>query len=95
MLTVQQAAERLEVSPATVWRMLRRGALPSVKTRGRRLIPTSAVKSQRKASDDCKLEDIPPLTFDDPLWELIGAYKGPLNGPGSEDKYGALFDDDE
>jgi excisionase family DNA binding protein len=43
-LTIQQAARALAVSTRTIDRMIADGTLPSAKIRGRRLIPTAAVR---------------------------------------------------
>ena len=37
-VSVEEVGQALGVSPSTVWRMIRRGDLPSVRQRGRRLV---------------------------------------------------------
>ncbi|MGH8168535.1 MAG: helix-turn-helix domain-containing protein, partial [Woeseiaceae bacterium] len=41
---VPEAGRVLGVSDSTVWRMIRRGALPSIRRGGRRLVPRRALK---------------------------------------------------
>jgi excisionase family DNA binding protein len=43
LLTVAEAAELLRISRTTAYQVIRTGELASVRIRGRRLIPTSAV----------------------------------------------------
>lgn len=43
VLSPAEAAFRLGVSEATIWRAIRRGDLPSTKVDGARLIPRAAV----------------------------------------------------
>lgn len=83
---VHEAGKVLGVSVSTVWRMIRRGTLPSVRRSGRRLVPRRALeKTVRKAVDR-----IPPLTRDHPIFRLVGAGRGGGGTPGARDKHAIL-----
>jgi excisionase family DNA binding protein len=88
LLTVTEAAGELGVSPSTLWRMLRRGELASVRQSGRRLVPRSAVQKRVRAEPSATPT---PLSSEHPLWRLVGAFKSGGKGAGSSDKYAALF----
>jgi len=84
---VNEAGRLLGVSASTVWRLLRRGALPSIRKDGRRLIPSDALG--RPA--DRRVEDaIPPLGHDHAIFQLLGAGRGGGHTPGARDKHGLL-----
>jgi excisionase family DNA binding protein len=85
-LTVPEAGRALGVSTATVWRMLRRGALPSYRKDGRRLIPVSGFNRRRPATS----MTAPPYNEDHPMRRLIGAYRSGGQGPGAGDKHAIL-----
>ena len=86
-----EAARRLEVSESTVWRLLRGGALPSVKVGGRRRIAAPALRlAMRPVRHAARPERIPPLTLDDPLFTLAGRFRSDGRGPGSSDKHAYL-----
>jgi excisionase family DNA binding protein len=84
---VPEAGRVLGVSESTVWRMIRRGTLPSVRQGGRRLILRRALKkaNQKRSSDQ-----IPPFTKDNPLFRLAGAGRGGGQAPGARDKHAIL-----
>jgi excisionase family DNA binding protein len=85
LLSVDETARRLGVSVSTVWRLLRRGALPSVRQGGRRLVPDGAVR--KRASDAS-----PTPEFDDehPIFRLVGAGRSGGVKPGARDKHAIL-----
>jgi excisionase family DNA binding protein len=84
---VPEAGRVLGVSESTIWRMIRRGALPSIRQGGRRLVPRRALeKTSRKVSGD----RIPPFTKDSPLFRLVGAGRSGGNVPGARDKHSIL-----
>lgn len=87
MLTVPEASERLGVSVSTVWRLIRRGALPSVRRGGRRLVPEDALVRNQSAAGG---EDVPPFTGDNPIFRLVGAGRGGGRKPGARDKHEIL-----
>lgn len=88
LLTVGEAGEFLGVSDSTVWRLIRRGALPSVRRKGRRLIPRSALAAEKGAKRG--KAEIPPLTEDHPIFRLVGAGRSGGHGPGARDKHAIL-----
>jgi excisionase family DNA binding protein len=84
---VPEAGRVLGVSESTVWRMIRRGTLPSVRRGGRRLVLRRALeKTNRKLSSD----QIPPFTEDSPLFRLAGAGRSGGSTPGARDKHSIL-----
>jgi excisionase family DNA binding protein len=86
-MSVAEAGRALGVSPSTVWRMIRRGDLQSVRYRGRRLVLARAVAGgppRRRAAG------VPPLTRDHPIFRLVGAGHGGGQGPGARDKHAIL-----
>ena len=86
-VSVEEAGRALGVSPSTVWRMIRRGSLPSVRHRGRRLVLPEGLTSRARRS---AREEIPPLTRDHPIFRLVGAGRGGGSGPGARDKHALL-----
>jgi excisionase family DNA binding protein len=87
LVTVEEAGRALGVSRATVWRLIRRGDLPSIRRRGRRLVPSAALgdRSSRQRS-----RQIPPFTSEHPMFRLVGAGRGGGQAPGARDKHGIL-----
>ena len=85
LVGVAEAGRILGVSVATVWRMLRAGRVPSVRSHGRRLIPVTALRRSRRRR-------VSPFTLDNPMFRLIGAAHGDGRKPGSSDKH-ALLDE--
>ena len=69
LLTVREASQSLGVSISTVWRLIKRGALRSVRRNGRRLIPEDALLNRTAISDR---DEIPPLTEDHPIFRPVG-----------------------
>lgn len=89
LLSVEEAGRRLKVSRATVYRMIKRGALPSVRERGRRRVPESAVAGNRRFVHT-SLDHLPPFTLDNPIFKMAGAYRSGGQGAGASDKYAIL-----
>ena len=85
LLTVEEARQALGVSRATVWRLIRRGDLPSVRQRGRRLVRAAALRKRAG-----RTSAIPPLTSEHPIFRLIGAGRGGGRPPGARDKHAIL-----
>ena len=90
LLTVAEASRRLGVSESTVWRLLRRGALTSVRQRGRRLIPEDALEPLARRRAPRSERGIPPFTRDNPFFRLIGCARGGGRRPGAREKHEIL-----
>lgn len=86
LVSVEAAGRVLGVSRSTIWRMIQRGTLPSVRQGGRRLVRVSALK-QPKASRRSQLQ---ALTLDHPIFRLVGAGRGGGHAPGARDKHAIL-----
>ena len=86
LVSVSEAGRILGVSDSTIWRMIRRGALTSVRRRGRRLIPCETLESQALAEQG----EIPPLQPNHPMFRLVGAGRSGGKGPGARDKHAIL-----
>jgi len=86
-MTVDEAGRQLGVSASTVWRMIRRGELPSFLERGRRVVPQSAVTTPQTAVAETRL---PPFRSDNPLFRLAGAGRSGGRRPGARDKHAIL-----
>ena len=84
---VPEAGAVLGVSESTVWRMIRRGALPSIRKGGRRLVPRRALKKGARAMSG---DHIPPFTDDNAIFRLVGAGRGGGHDPGARDKHAIL-----
>lgn len=87
MLTVPQAGESLGVSVSTIWRMIRRGDLPSIMRGGRRWIPREAVQQRVVRRDE---DSIPAFDSGHPIFRLVGAGRSGGQGPGARDKHAIL-----
>jgi excisionase family DNA binding protein len=87
MITVEEAGRALGVSRSTVWRLIQRGGLPSVRRGGRRLVPASAVQARTHRRPT---EGIPPFSHDHPMFRLAGAGRGGGRTPGARDKHTIL-----
>lgn len=83
-VSVVQAGQALGVSVSTVWRMIRRGDLPSVRHRGRRLVPERSLSSRIARP---RRAQVPPFTKNHPIFRLIGAGHGGGHEPGARDKH--------
>ena len=84
---VREAGRVLGVSESTVWRMIRRGVLPSVQKGGRRLVRRKALeKSVQKVVRD----RLPPLTETSAIFRLVGAGRSGGVVPGARDKHAIL-----
>jgi excisionase family DNA binding protein len=86
--TAADAGKDLGVSLATVWRMIRRGELPTVRVGRRRYVDTRALKARIRRNEPERLR---PFDMDNAIWKLVGAYRseGALS---SQDKH-ALLDE--
>jgi excisionase family DNA binding protein len=86
-VSVEEAGRVLGVSPSTVWRMIRRGDLPSVRHRGRRLVLAQGLTTRARRS---ARQEIPPLSRDHPIFRMVGAGRGGGGAPGARDKHALL-----
>jgi len=87
MVTVDEAGRTLGVSRSTVWRLIQRGDLPSVRRGGRRLVPASAVNSRTRRRQTAAVS---AFSHDHPLFRLVGAGRGGGRTPGARDKHAIL-----
>lgn len=87
MVTVQEAGRALGVSRSTVWRLIQRGELPSVRRAGRRLVPATAVRARTQRR---RTAGVPPFSDDHPIFRLVGAGRGGGGTPGARDKHAIL-----
>lgn len=87
LITVEEVGRTLGVSRSTVWRLIQRGELPSVRRGGRRLVPASAIQTRARRR---RTEPIPPFSHDHPMFRLIGAGRGGGRTPGARDKHAIL-----
>jgi excisionase family DNA binding protein len=87
MITVEEAGRTLGVSRSTVWRLIQRGDLPSVRRRGRRLVPAGAVRARTRQR---QAQGTPPFSHDHPIFRLVGAGRGGGRTPGARDKHAIL-----
>lgn len=87
LVTVAEAGHVLGVSRSTVWRLIQRGALPSVRRAGRRLIPVTALRTRARRSHSPL---VPAFSDDHPIFRLVGAGRGGGKTPGARDKHAIL-----
>jgi excisionase family DNA binding protein len=87
LISVSAAADQLGVSLSTVWRMIRRGELLTVRVGRRRFLATSALSEKRVSPPARKLKPFGPAH---PFWRFIGAARGGRQGPGARDKHAIL-----
>jgi excisionase family DNA binding protein len=87
MVTVEEAGRTLGVSRSTVWRLIQRGDLPSVRRGGRRLVPASAIHTRARRR---RTGGIPAFSHDHPIFRLVGAGRGGGRAPGARDKHTLL-----
>jgi excisionase family DNA binding protein len=84
LLSVEEAGGVLGISRSTVWRLIRRGSIRSIRKGGRRLIPKEALVVGRGSR---AIHEIPPFTQDHPIFRLVGAGRSGGNQPGARDKH--------
>lgn len=87
LVSVEEAGHLLGVSRSTVWRLIQRGELPSIRQAGRRLVPMTALRTRRRrprATESAAFSD------DHPIFRLVGAGRGGGQTPGARDKHAIL-----
>jgi hypothetical protein len=62
--SVNDSSQRLNVSPSSIWRLIRRGELRTVKILGRTLVPESELQRIAQPKDEPTLVHAEPLTED-------------------------------
>jgi excisionase family DNA binding protein len=74
LLTVQETADILKVSPVTVRRFIKSRRLPAVRVgRALRVKREDVEKMPAQVDPDVeRLMNAKPFTMDDPLWQLVG-----------------------
>ena len=87
LFSVSEVGLRLHVSLSTVWRMIRRGELQTVKVGARRLVAGSSLKA---VSTPPPSRRVPVFTKAHPIFGMIGAGRSGGAGPGSSDKHAVL-----
>jgi len=87
LVPVIEAGRVLGVSRSTVWRLIRRGDLPSVSRGGRRLVPSRALLIHARRRTTAR---IPAFTANHPIFRLVGAGHGGGRTPGARDKHAIL-----
>ena len=86
LVTVEEAGRVLGVSRSTVWRLIQRGDLPSIRRGGRRLVRAAAIRTQARRQGT----DLPPFSLQHPMFRLVGAGRGGGKTPGARDKHAIL-----
>jgi excisionase family DNA binding protein len=86
MVTIDEAGRALGVSRSTVWRLIQRGDLPSIRRGGRRLVPTTAIRTRARRPGT----PLPGFSPEHPIFRLIGAGRGGGQTPGARDKHAIL-----
>lgn len=87
MITVEEAGHSLGVSRSTVWRLIQRGDLPSVRRHGRRLVPARAIQARVRRRRSAA---VAPFDLNHPMFRLVGAGRGGGKTPGARDKHAIL-----
>jgi excisionase family DNA binding protein len=87
MVSVEEAGRTLGVSRSTVWRLIQRGDLPSVRRGGRRLVPARAIQARAKSR---RTSTPTAFSIDHPIFRLVGAGRGGGRTPGARDKHAVL-----
>lgn len=86
-MTVEEAGRALGVSRSTVWRLIQRGELATIRRGGRRMVQATAL---RKRTARGPAAGIPAFSADHPIFRLVGAGRGGDKAPGARDKHAIL-----
>lgn len=84
---VADVSRALGVSLSTVWRLIRRGELPTIRRHGRRLVPAAALRQRPSRR---KERSVAPFRNDHPIFRLIGSGRSGGRTPGARDKHAIL-----
>jgi excisionase family DNA binding protein len=87
LVGIPEACSTLGISRSTVFRLIRRGSLQSIRKGGRRLVRKQALLQGGVRHAEQRL---PPLTRDHPIFRLSGAGRGGGRTPGARDKHAIL-----
>ena len=87
LVTVEEAGRTLGVSRSTIWRLIHRGELPTVRKGGRRLVQATAL--WKRATGGTGI-DMPAFSDDHPIFRLVGAGRGGGKAPGARHKHAIL-----
>ncbi len=87
LVGIDEAGRALGVSRSTVWRLIQRGDLPSVRKQGRRLVPGHALQARARLRQPSGMA---PFTLQHPMFRLAGAGRGGGKAPGARDKHAIL-----
>lgn len=87
MMTVEEAGRALGVSRSTVWRLIQRGDLASIRRGGRRLVVSTAIRTGARANRSAQVS---PFSHEHPIFRLVGAGHGGGAKPGARDKHAIL-----
>ena len=87
MMSVEETGRALGVSRSTVWRLIQRDELPSVRRGGRRLVPADAIRNRTSRR---RTSRIPAFSHDHPIFRLAGAGRGGGRIPGARNKHAIL-----
>ena len=87
LVTVEEAGLALGVSRSTIWRLIQRGELPTVRRGGRRLVQAAALRKRATSGTGANM---PAFSDDHPIFRLVGAGRGGGTAPGARDKHAIL-----
>jgi excisionase family DNA binding protein len=87
LMTVEEAGRALGVSRSTVWRLIQRGDLATVRRGGRRLVRATALRKRVTRGPSAQ---IPAFSEGHPIFRLVGAGHGGGKAPGARDKHAIL-----
>jgi excisionase family DNA binding protein len=86
LVSVEEAGRALGVSRSTVWRLIQRGELTTVRQGGRRLVRVTALRRQAAP----KRGAMPAFSEAHPIFRLAGAGRSGGRKPGARDKHAIL-----
>ena len=72
---------------STIWRMIHRGALQRTLRGGRGLVAVEGIDNTKSPR---KVDAIPPLTPDHPIFRLVGAGRSSGVLPGTRDRHAII-----